>query len=359
MAEEAKQPTRKKIRRLQIGLNVLLQVVLVLFLALMANSIAFKHYKRWDFSRDQKYALSDKTKRFLNTIKGKVRITVFFSPNTPITVDVQNLLTEFQYAAKGKIDIENIDPERNLSRAKEVVDKYKVVSDESLLVIDYTGRNKTVKASEMADVDQSGMAFGEGPRVTAFKGEQAITSAIMDLVEGKKNTLGYVLGHKEPPLAGNTPISVLKTFIENENIKFQELNLFDVGAIPPELKAIVVAGPQYDFSDREMKLLRDFWEKQGRILLLVDPAAKTPKLNAFLNELGVKANDDRLMVFLRTGIQEVALTRDVQAHFLGGSPITKRLADVHALFFGGTSSLTLEPERVRAANIRLMCDGRT
>jgi ABC-2 type transport system permease protein len=353
MAEETKQPTRKKIRRLQIGLNVLLQVVLVLFLALMANSIAFKHYKRWDFSRDKKYALSDKTKRFLNTIKGKVRITVFFSPNTPITVDVQNLLTEFQYAAKGKIDIENIDPERNLSRAKEVVDKYKVVSDESLLVIDYAGRNKTVKASEMADVDQSGMAFGEGPRVTAFKGEQAITGAIMDLVEGKKNTLGYVLGHKEPPLAGNTPISVLKTFIENENIKFQELNLFDVGAIPLELKAIVIDGPQYDFSDREMKLLRDFWEKQGRILLLLDPAAKTPKLNAFLNELGVKANDDRLMVFLRTGIQEVALTRDVQAHFLGGSPITKRLADVHALFFGGTSSLTLEPERVRAANIRL------
>jgi len=353
IAEETKRPTRKKIRRLQIGLNVLVQVVLVLFLAAMVNSIAFKHYRRWDFSRDKKYALSDKTKRFLNTIKGKVRITVFFSPNTPITVDVQNLLTEFQYAAKGKIDIENIDPERNLSRAKEVVDKYKVVSDESLLVIDYAGRNKTVKASEMADVDQSGMAFGEGPRVTAFKGEQAITSAMMDLVEGKKNTLGYVLGHKEPPLAGNTPISVLKTFIENENIKFQELNLFDVGAIPLELKAIVIDGPQYDFSDREMKLLRDFWEKQGRILLLLDPAAKTPKLNAFLNELGVKANDDRLMVFLRTGIQEVALTRDVQAHFLGGSPITKRLAEVRALFFGGTSSLTLEPERVRAANIRL------
>jgi hypothetical protein len=69
--------------------------------------------------------------------------------------------------------------------------------------------------------------------------------------------------------------------------------------------------------------------------------------------LGVKVNDDRLMVFLRTGIQEMALTRDVQAHFLGGSPITKRLADVRALFFGGTSSLTLEPDRVRAANIRI------
>jgi len=354
MAEATEQPARpKKIRRLQIGFNVLAQIVLILFLALAVNSIAFKHYKRWDFSRDQKYALSDKTKRFLKTIKGKMRITVFFSPNTPISADVQNLLTEYQYAGKGKIDIEHVDPERNLSRAKEVFDKYKVVTDESLLVLDYQGRNKTVKASEMADIDQSGMALGEGPRVSAFKGEQAITSAMMDLVEGKKNTLGYVVGHKEPPLSDNSTITILKTFIENENIKFQELNLFNLDAIPPELKTILMFGPQYDLSDRELKLLRDFWDKQGRILLLLDPSAKTPKLDGFLNELGVKVNDDRLMVFLRTGIEEVALTRDVQAHFLGGSPVTKRLADVRALFFGGTSSLTLEPDRVRAANIRI------
>src|SRR5256884_1074600 len=345
---------RTKIGRVRIGLNVVVQVVLILFLAAMVNSLAFKHYKRWDFSRDQKYALSDKTKRFLDTLKGKMRITVLFSPNTPITSDVQNLLTEYQYAGKGRIDVEQIDPERNLSRAKELFDKYKVVTDESLLVLDYDRRNKTVKASEMADVDQGGTAFGEGPRVAAFKGEQTITGAMIELVEGKKETLGYVTGHKEPALSEATsPITVLKTFIENENIKFQELNLLDLDAIPSDVNAVMIVGPQYDFSDREMKLLRDFWDKQGRILLLLDPAAKTPKLRGFLNELGVKVNDDRLMVFLRTGIEELALTRDVQARFLGDSPVTKRLADVRALFFGGTSSLTLEPDRVRAANVRL------
>src|SRR6266513_5356675 len=302
----------------------------------------------WDFSRDHKYALSDKTKRFLDTLNGKMRVTVFFAPNTPITADVQNLLTEYQYTGKGKIDVEHIDPERNLSRAKELFDKYKVVTDESLLVLDYDGRNKTVKASEMAYIDQSGMALGEGPRVAAFKGEQAITSAMIDLVEGKKKTLGYVLGHKEPPLTEGSAISVLKTFIENENIQFKELNLLDLDAIPEDVKTVMIIGPQYDFSDREMKVLRNFWDKQGRILLLLDPAAKTPKLGAFVNELGVKVNDDRLMVFLRTGIQELALTRDVQARFLGDSPITKRLADVRAVVLGGTSSLTLEPDRVRA-----------
>src|SRR5467141_32150 len=298
MADESKEPvTRRRIKigRIRIGLNVVVQILLILFLVAMVNSIAFKHYARWDFSRDQKYALSDKTKRFLDTLKGKMRITVFFPPTTPITTDVQNLLTEYQYAGKGKIDIEHIDPERNLSRAKELFDKYKVVTDEALLVVDYEGRNKTVKASEMADIDQSGMALGEGPRVAAFKGEQAMTSAMIDLMEGKKKTLGYVTGHKEPALSEATsPITVLKTFIENENIKFQELNLLDQPAIPADVNAVMIIGPQYDFSDREMKLLRHFWDKQGRILLLLDPAAKTPRLDAFVSELGVKVNDDRL-----------------------------------------------------------------
>src|SRR5438477_12278387 len=113
MADVVTKP--KIIQRLQIGLNLLVQLVLIFFLVSAVNWLRLRHYKRWDVSRDQKYALSDKPKRFLNSIKGKVRITVFFSPNTPISGDVASLLTEYQYAAKGKIDIENIDPQRNLS----------------------------------------------------------------------------------------------------------------------------------------------------------------------------------------------------------------------------------------------------
>src|SRR2546430_13919855 len=123
MADVADKAKPKKIQRLQIGLNVLVQLILVFFLVSAVNWIGFRHYKRWDVSRDQKYALSDKKKRFLNTLKGKVRITNFFPPDTPITGDVASLLTEYQYAAKGKIDIETIDPKRSLSRAKEIFDK--------------------------------------------------------------------------------------------------------------------------------------------------------------------------------------------------------------------------------------------
>ena len=72
----------KKIHRVQIGLNVLVQIALVLFLAAMVNYLGFEHYKRWDLSRDKKYELSDKSKRFLDSIKGKVRMTVFSAGTT-------------------------------------------------------------------------------------------------------------------------------------------------------------------------------------------------------------------------------------------------------------------------------------
>ncbi|HYJ03787.1 MAG TPA: Gldg family protein, partial [Chthoniobacterales bacterium] len=268
----------RKIHRVRIGLNVVVQVALLLFLAVMVNYLGFEHYRRWDLSRDQKFALSDKTKRFLKSMPGKARITVLFMSTSPLASDVQGMLTEYQYAAKGKLDVETVDPERSLSRAKAVLDKYKIVPGEELLILDYEGRNKTVKASEMAEVDPGNPMFGEPPKMTAFKGEQAITGALMELVEGKKNAIGYVTGHKEPTIAeappptpmqpptetATSPIRVLKAFIESENIKFEELNLFEVGAIPAELKTIMINGPQYDLTDREMTLLRDFWEKQGR-----------------------------------------------------------------------------------------------
>ncbi len=61
MANPADKAKPRKIHRLQIGLNLLVQLILIFFLVTAVNWIGFRHYKRWDVSRDQKYALSDKT----------------------------------------------------------------------------------------------------------------------------------------------------------------------------------------------------------------------------------------------------------------------------------------------------------
>ncbi len=135
--------------------------------------------------------------------------------------------------------------------------------------------------------------------MTAFKGEQAITSALIDVVEGKKNVVGYLLGHKEAALSGESPISTLKTFIENENVQFKELNLFEV-PVSQRCKSVDDRRPAIRPLRSRDEIAARFLEQRRRVLLLVDPAAKIPKLLAFVNELGVKVDDDRLMAVVKT-----------------------------------------------------------
>ena len=69
--EETAKAKPQKIHRVRIGLNVLIQVAILFVLAVMVNYLGFEHYRRWDVSRDKKFTLSDKTKRFLRNMPSK------------------------------------------------------------------------------------------------------------------------------------------------------------------------------------------------------------------------------------------------------------------------------------------------
>ena len=83
-----------RISRFQIGLNVLLQLLVVAAIVLMVNYLSFRHFKRWDLSRDQKYALSSQTRNLLVNLKKPVRAVIFFSGGTEIGPDVGALLRD-------------------------------------------------------------------------------------------------------------------------------------------------------------------------------------------------------------------------------------------------------------------------
>ena len=68
---EAKPKKAPRINRFAIGVNVLIQIVLVFFILAGINYIGFKHFKRWDFSRDQKYSLSEQTEQVLKACRSR------------------------------------------------------------------------------------------------------------------------------------------------------------------------------------------------------------------------------------------------------------------------------------------------
>ena len=347
------------IPRFRIGLNVLLQSAIFVLLFGIANYLGFNHYKRWDFSRDQKYTLSAQTKRVLANLKKPVHLVVFFSGGSPVAQDAINLLQEYAYASKKMVDVEVVDPFRAVVRAREIAALYKLRENDNVVIIDYEGGKKFVSAADMAEFEPS-LNLMDAPRLKVFKGESAITSALIEISEPGSNRVYSLLGHGETALDADPSLSGLKDYIERQNIKVDPLKLTDVEMIPPDAKALFIIAPKYDFSEPELAALRAYWgkrEKPGRIFAFLEPNTPTPNLSAFLRELGVIVNDDRVLctrpIRLASGLFRGVL-KEITGDFVAGSSITKRLTNVTAMFKGGvTQSLTLSAERGKEGDLKL------
>src|SRR5687767_2694768 len=100
MAQNSSPDSKTKvvtIKRFQIGLNVLIQLLVVAVIVVLVNYLSFRHFKRWDYSRDQKYALSPQTKNLLGSLQKPVRAVIFFSGGSEIGPDVAALLREYEF----------------------------------------------------------------------------------------------------------------------------------------------------------------------------------------------------------------------------------------------------------------------
>ncbi len=338
------------IQRLRIGTNVVLQTIIVAVIVLMINYLGFNRYKRWDLSGYNKYALSELTKRILKSLKKEVTIYVFFSPSSQsagseLYYDLQNLLKEYEFAGKRKVQVETIDPYRNLTRTRELQVKFNFGADENLVILDYQGRSKILRVADMAEYDPPGM-FSETPQVRAFRGEQIITSTLIELTEDKETKIGFITGHGEPSLENGSPLTRFKEYLERQNIKLEPLILTNLEKVPTDYATVILAGPKYDLGARDISLLQNYWNEQGRILVLLDPKVKTPKLDQFLAEFAIRPDADLIVTKFKTGIEEQSFTLDVYAQFLPETSFLRALSQATGYFPGGSCSLSIDESKL-------------
>ena len=108
---------RQQSRRLVTGLNVCVATVLALFLLVMLNYLAYRHYWRWDISQRDYYALSPKTQSLVGSLPGKVEVVMCFRSSHPLYEDMKNLMEEFRYEAEQhdpvNLSVSLVDPDRD------------------------------------------------------------------------------------------------------------------------------------------------------------------------------------------------------------------------------------------------------
>ena len=346
-----------RIPRTGIRISIGLQVFAMLVLFAGVNYLGFEYFSRVDCSRSQKFALSAQTRRVIREFKKPVNLIVissptFASPVTQIFGDVRNLLTEIQYSGRERVVIESIDPTRDLVRMRELQAKYKFTHADNLIILDYDGHFRFLEIAEMADFDMRPATQGEPPRLTAFRGEQVLTSAFIGLLRPESQVVYFLQGHGEPPLGDASPISVLADYIEKQNAKTATLSLASSDAIPADAAAVVALAPKYDLDVRETAILSAWLKQHGRLLVLLDPDAKTPLLNSVLASNGIVPRDDRVLRTVKLPFT-IGILREVTGEILPTTEFTRRLEGTTVLFAGATQSLGLEQESAEKQKIRL------
>jgi len=312
-----------------VGVNVGVMIVLAFFLFGMVNYLAARHYRRFDLTKVKIYSLSDQTKAILGELREPIKIIVFFQPSHPLYSSMKELLQGYQYHGKKKVEVEFVDPSRDYARAKLLAEKYKI-NDMNVVIFEGGERNRYIGPNEIAEYEYQGY-FGSSPKLKAFKGEEAFTSAILSVTEASKPVIYFSTGHgeKERQPSDTQGYAQIIQLLERGNFEVQELSLLREGKIPEGADLVIVAGPRVALAEMEILELGTFLEGGGKLLLMIDPLAESG-LKEFLKQRGIELGDD-IVVDPAKSLPFVSAANVFITEY-GDHPITEKIQGLATLF---------------------------
>jgi len=327
----------RSIPRVAIATNLLIQMLAAIVVLVGVNWIGFHYYERWDVSRDRKFSLSDQTARALRRMDEPLKIVVYFSPTsmTPDTAlypDVSALIREIQFATRFRDSVEviEVDPSRDLGRARELQATYKFGSQENVIILDYGGRTAFIPVPEMGEWDTTGQV----PQLRAFIGEQAFVEALLSLIAPEDRKVYVLQGHGE--FRPGEQLSVFTDYVARQSLELAPLELSAADRIPEDCGVLLIPGAKFDLPERIIEMIEAYWAKEGSLVVALDPEADTPRLREFLHRHGVEILDQRVLRTQQIAPTLIGIVREVAGAFLPGSVITKRLVGVNSFFLGST-----------------------
>ena len=108
-----------------------------------------------------------------------------------------------------------------------------------------------------------------------FRGEEAVTSALIEVTEDKAAVCYVTVGHGELGVEDPLPergMSLLSRQLRNRNFEVRQLNLAAVAEVPRDAGMVLIAGPTAPFSASENARLKNYlYERNGRVLAMLDP----------------------------------------------------------------------------------------
>ena len=256
-------------RQARYGTLMGVSILVVLAILVAINYIGSKQNKRWDLTANKQFSLSDQSRNVAAKLDSPLQVQVY--AQEPQFPRFQEKMKEYEYASS-KISTEYIDPEKKPSVAKQNnIDRMPTI------VFNYKGRSERVNADA----------------------EQDLTNAIIKVVSGQQRKVYFTQGHgeKDTTSSERDGYNTIASALGRENYAVEKLTIAQQGSVPDDASVVVVAGPKTDFFAPEMEALKKYLDKQGKLLLELDPPDKldSPPLTnliALAHDWGIQAGNN-------------------------------------------------------------------
>lgn len=319
--------------------NLVLQAILFLALFGGINYVAHNHADRFDLTQAGRYSLSPETLAYLRDLPSPVRIVVTL-PRDSAGSEIRGLLREYAYAteanAAGRIAIEYLDVDLERREAESLG------IDEAGDILLLCGDNRRL-------LPIASLYRADGPDRSEFRGEQELTSAILDVSNPVPKRIYFLVGRGEetPDSVEPAGLSTARDQLEERNFRVDALDLAAARQVPADAALLIAAAPKAAYTPYEQEELRRYLRTDaGRLVLFLAPGLYPTGLESLLEDWGVTVDND--LVCDRGGANMTEdgdlIVRDFRPH-----PVTEDLIeDKVALRLG--PARTVRPDAGRAAS---------
>jgi len=252
--------------------------MVVLMLGIVAFILAYSntHSKRFDFTENKRFTLDVATKNVVEALDKEVRIVCF---NDSIAEQMWQQATEDllkQYVhLNDKISYKFIDPLRNPKDA-----------------MDYKNELYTMPTIFV----EQGVTREKAKETSLDMVEEGITNAIIKVTRTKENTVYFLAGHGEADYMNTSDFhgfGLIKQRLEAKNYTVKQLKIERSVGIPEDCSALVIAGPQTDLFDYEMKALDRYINLGGNVIVMLEPQS-APNFAAWAKKYGLNVGNDMI-----------------------------------------------------------------
>lgn len=290
---------KKNLKNRKFTAYAALLAALALAIAIPLNLLASRLGVFWDMTNEKMYELTDTTKNYLDRLDKQVDfyflldMDLLAADTGSYSLALYNALEE--YAACDNINFISFEPDEDPELTRQLQAEGFQLSRGDM-VISCEGRSKHISGSSMYTTYYSTTDSGTRVAESAyFTGENYITGAIDAVVSGRESVVYFLTGHGEKQPEND--YTNLAANLNTHNYGVDSLNLEVVSEVPEDAACVIVAGPQKDISNDELRKLEEFLEIGGNVALWMSPNAadiRYRNLETIMESFGIAMDYDRV-----------------------------------------------------------------